>query len=143
MLVDIIANSRAVPDIARMHWTRIDLRTSKIPLLTSDRPIVMVGLSDPKAHMALPIGPHDLFIGAFDQEIPNKLLRADPTTLAREMNRDVVSAARQFVWGVDDAEIDFVRTWIGAKPDRVILSETQRQNILAIGRGLQPAAETI
>jgi hypothetical protein len=138
MLVDIIANSRALPDIARMHWKRIDLRKSTIPLLTSDRPLVFVGLSHPKAHMALPIGPYDLFVAVFDEKITKALLKVDPTKLAWEMNRDVVSSARQFVWGVDDGQIDVVRTWIGSTPDRVILTETQRQNILAIGRGLQP-----
>jgi hypothetical protein len=138
MLVDIIANSRAVPDIVKMHWMRIDLRKSTIPLLTSDRPLVFVGLSHPKAHMALPIGPHDLFVAAIDEHLTKALLNVDPTKLAWEMNRDVVSSARQFVWGVDDGQIDFVRTWINSVPDRVILTETQRQNILAIGRGLQP-----
>jgi hypothetical protein len=89
--------------------------------------------------MVLPMGPHDLFVAAFDEQITNALPSVDPTKLALEMNRDVVSSARQFVWGVDDGPIDFVRTWIGSAPDRVILTETQRQNILATGRGVQPA----
>ncbi len=137
MLADIIANSRAVPDIATMHWTRIDLRGSKVPLLTSDRPLVFVGLSDPHAYMALPIGPYDLFVAARDDRFSRP--RTDATDIAWRMNKDVVSLGRQFVWGVDDAELDFVRTYIGSAPDRAILTETQRLNILAIGRGLQPA----
>ncbi|SIO24604.1 Protein of unknown function [Bradyrhizobium erythrophlei] len=137
MLADIIANSRAVPDIAAMHWTRIDLRGSKVPLLTSDRPLAFVGLSDPRAYMALPMGPYDLFVAARDDRFSKP--RTDATEIARRMNTDVVSLGRRFVWGVDDAQLDFVRTWIGAAPDRVILTEAQRQNILAIGRGLQPA----
>jgi len=84
--------------------------------------------------MDLPIGPHDLFVAAFDEQLTKDLPNVDPTKLAWEMNRDVVSAARQFVC-VDDSQIDFVRTWIGAAPDRGILTQTQRQNILAIGRG--------
>ena len=78
--------------------------------------------------MALPIGPHDLFVAAFDEQLTNALPNVDPTKLAYEMNRDVVSSARQFVWGLDDGQIDFVRTWINSVPDRVILTETQRQN---------------
>jgi hypothetical protein len=136
MLADIIANSRAVPDIAGMHWTHIDLTGSELPLLTSDRPLVFVGLSDPRAYMALPIGPYDLFVAARDDRFTRP--RTDVTDIARRMNKDVVSLGRQFVWGVDDGQIDFVRTWIGSAPDRVILTESQRQNILAIGRGLQP-----
>lgn len=136
MTADIIANSRAVPDIATMHWTRINLSGSEVPLLTSDRPLVFVGLSDPRAYMALPIGPYDVFVAARDDRFSRP--RTDATDIARRMNRDVVSLGRQFVWGVDDGQIDFVRTWIGSAPDRVILTESQRQNILAIGRGLQP-----
>jgi hypothetical protein len=137
MTADIIANSRAVPYIATMHWTRVDLRGSKLPLLTSDRPLVFVGLSDPRTYMALPIGPYDLFVAARDDRFSRP--RTDATDIAWRMNRDVVSLGRQFVWGVDDVQIDFVRTYLGSAPDRVILTETQRQNILAIGRGLQPA----
>jgi hypothetical protein len=108
MLADIIANSRAVPDISAMHWTRIDLRGSKVPLLTSDRPLAFVGLSDPRAYMALPIGPYDLFVAAREDHFSRP--RADATEIARRMNIDVVSLGRQFVWGVDDAQLDFVRT---------------------------------
>ncbi len=132
MTADIIANS------ASMHWKRIDLSASEVPLLTSDRPLVFIALEDPKAYMALPIGPHDLFVAARDDRFLRALAAGDPTAIARQMNKDVVSLARQFVWGVDDAQLDFVRTYIGLAPDRVILTETQRQNILSIGRGLQP-----
>ena len=86
--------------------------------------------------MALPIGPYDLFVAARDDRFSRP--HTDATDIARRMNRDVVSLGRQFAWGVDDGQIDFVRTWIGSAPDRVILTESQRQNILAIGRGLQP-----
>jgi hypothetical protein len=139
MMADIIANSRAVPDIASMHWTRIDLSKSRLPLLTSDRPLVFVGLSDPNAYMALPIGPHDLFVAARNDRFLMALAARDDTAIAWQMNHDVVSLGREFVWGVDDAQLDFVRTYIGSAPDRVILTESQRQNILSIGRGLQPA----
>jgi hypothetical protein len=41
----------------------------------------------------------------------------------------VVSQAREFVWGLDVAEINFVRTCIGSVPDRIILSEEQREEV--------------
>jgi hypothetical protein len=50
------------------------------------------------------------------------------------MNKDVVSQAREFVWGLDDAEIDFVRTYIKSESDRVILSDEQREEALAAAR---------
>jgi hypothetical protein len=137
MTAEIIANSRAVPDIADMQWTRIDLRGSKFPLLTSDRPLVFVALSDPRTYLALPISPYDLFVAARDDRFTRPI--TDATDIARRMNTYVVSLGRQFVWGIDDAQLDFVRTYIGSAPDRLILTETQRQNILAIGRGERPA----
>jgi hypothetical protein len=136
MMADIIANSRAVPDIAGMHWMRIDLSGSEVPLLTSDRPLVFIALADPKAYMALPIGPHDLFVAARDDRLLKALAAGDPTAIARQMNKDVASMARQFVWGVDDAELDFVRTYIGSAPERVILTEAQKEAVLAAARGL-------
>jgi hypothetical protein len=57
ILTEIIASHRAEPDILRMRWVCIDLRSSNKPLLTSDRPIVFGTLSNPNAYIALPIGP--------------------------------------------------------------------------------------
>jgi hypothetical protein len=51
--------------------------------------------------------------------------------VADSMSRDVVSNGREFVWGLDDSQKDFVRTWIGANPDRVILSDDQRKAAVA------------
>jgi hypothetical protein len=56
------------------------------------------------------------------------------------MNKDVVSQARDYVWAVDDGEIDFVRTYIRSVPDCVILSKAQQAETIAAARGLQPAS---
>jgi hypothetical protein len=135
ILSDIIGNHRAVPDIINMNWGKIDLSRSEIPLLTSDRPIAFVALSDPNAYIALPIGPHDLFVAAFDDRFSRP--RIDATDIAWQMNKDVVSNGREFVWGADDSQIDFVRTYIGANPDRVILSKAQQEDSIAAARGLK------
>jgi hypothetical protein len=55
------------------------------------------------------------------------------------MNRDVVRQAREFVWGADDAQLEFVRKHMRTVPDRVILTDEQRQEGIAAARGLQPA----
>jgi hypothetical protein len=137
ILSDIIGNHRAVPDIVKMNWGKIDLSASKIPLLTSDRPLAFVALSDPNAYIALPVGPHDLFVAAFDDRFNRPCV--DASEIARRMNQDVVSNGREFVWGIDDSQIDFVRTYVGANPDRVILSRAQQEESIAAARGLQPA----
>jgi hypothetical protein len=134
----IISEHRAEPDITAMHWTCVDLRRSRTPLLTSDRPIVFLSLSDPNGYVALPIGPYDLFIAAFDDRFERQFLTSDPGKVAWAMNRDVVSQAREFVWGIDDADIDFVQTYVKSASDRVILSDAQREEALAAAR-LGPA----
>ena len=134
----IISQHRAEPDIMAMHWCCIDLQRSRTPLLTSDRPIVLLSLSDPNSYIALPIGPHHLFIAAFDDRFERQFPMTDSSKVAWAMNRDVVSQAREFVWGLDDTEIDFVRTYVRSVPDRVILSDAQREEALAAAR-LGPA----
>jgi hypothetical protein len=103
-----------------MHWTCVDLRRSRTPLLTSDWPIVFLSRSDSNGYIALPIGPCDLFIAAFDDRFARQFLTSDPGKVAWAMNRDVVSQAREFVWGLDDADIDFVQTNIKSASDCVI-----------------------
>lgn len=134
----IISEHRAEPDVTAMHWTCVDLRRSRTPLLTSDRPIVFLSLSDPNSYIALPIGPYDLFIAAFDDRFERQFLTSDPSKVAWAMNRDVVSQAREFVWELDDADIDFVQTYIKSASNRVILSDAQREEALAAAR-LGPA----
>lgn len=135
ILADIIGNHRAVPDIVKMHWSRIGLHNSKVSLLTSDRPVVLLSLSNPNAYIAMPIGPYDLFVAAFDDRF-SRAAQVDATEIAWRMNRDVVSNGRAFVWGVDGSQVDFVRTYIASNPDRVILTPEQQQEALAAARGL-------
>jgi hypothetical protein len=140
MIADIISNSRAVPDICRMRWTCVDVSRSRLSLLTSDRPVVMpLGLANPRAYIALPIGPHRLFVAAYSDQFAKALPVASHTRIVKLMNKDVIRQSRQFVWGTDDAQIEFVRKHIGAASDRVILTEAQKQEAIAAARGLQPA----
>ena len=79
---EIIGQHRAEPDIMAMHWRCVDLRGSRTPLLTSDRPIVFLALSEPDSYIALPIGPYDLFIAAFDDRFERQFLTSGPSKMA-------------------------------------------------------------
>jgi hypothetical protein len=106
MLMDVIAHEDAVPDIANMHWTRVELSRSKYSLLTSDRPLVMpVGLGHQQCYIALPVGPRHLFVAAHDDRFSRLLPTADHNKIAKTMNKDVVRQARQYVWGEDDSQL--------------------------------------
>jgi hypothetical protein len=138
IIANIIGNHRALPDIIKMHWGVLNLSHSTIPLVTSDRPVFFGALSDPNAYVALPIGPYHLFVAAYDDRFSKPI---DASAVAYGMNQDVVSNGREFVWGLDDGGIDFVRTWIGKNPDRVILSDDQRKAAVAAAGKYQPDDE--
>jgi hypothetical protein len=136
MITDVIANSRAVPDIVAMPWVVIDVSKSKFSLLTSDRPLVLsTSLADPLCYIALPLSPEKLFVASYDPRYAKTLPTKARTTIVRAMNIDVVRHAREFVWGSDDVQMRLVENRIGTAPDRVILPEEQREEALAVARG--------
>jgi hypothetical protein len=136
MIADIIHDSRAVPDIAALPFTVVDVSKSSVSLLTSDRPLVMpLGLDNRACYMALPLSPDQLFVASKDKRYAEMLPKAQHTKVAKAMNLDVVRQAREYVWGSDDTQAAFVKKHIGSLPDREILSDEQRKEILAVARG--------
>jgi Protein of unknown function (DUF4238) len=135
-LMETISNERLGPTIFDMHWTRHNLRHSKLFLLTSDRPIVIpFGLGDPQAYIALPVSPSILFLAARDRGFASSVARWKHTDLVKLLNKAIVSQARQFVWAADDSQLEFVRRYISMVPDRVIITEEQKQESVAAARG--------
>jgi hypothetical protein len=135
-LMETISNKRVGPTIFDMHWTRHKLTPSKLDLLTSDRPIIMpLGLGDPRAYIALPVSPSILFIAARDPGFADSVARWKHTELVKQLNKSIVSQARRFVWATDDSQLEFIRRYIAAAPDRVIITGEQKQESLAAARG--------
>jgi hypothetical protein len=135
MIADIIHDSRAVPDIAALPFTVVDVSRSSVSLLTSDRPLVMpLGLDNPACYMALPLSPDKLFVASKDKRYAD-VPKGQQTKVVKAMNLYVVQQAREYVWGRDDTQAAFVKKHIGILPDRDILSDEQRQEILAVARG--------
>jgi Protein of unknown function (DUF4238) len=125
MIAEIIDNARVGPTIFDMHWSRIDLASSNVTLLNSDRPIDRpLGLSDPRAYIAFPIGPRTLFLASNDPTLARRVSRGDHTKAAKLTNKTIVSQAQEFVWGVDDSQLQFVQKYMGTIPERVIISRT-------------------
>jgi|SRR5579862_442930 len=135
-LMETISNKQLGPTIFNMHWTRHELTEAKVPTMTSDRPIVMpFGLADRRAYIALPVSPTILFVAAHDTDFAKTVASWNKTKLVKELNKAVVCQARQFVWGTDDSQLDFVRRHIATAPDRIILTEEHRKQALAAARG--------
>jgi hypothetical protein len=139
LLIDIIDNDRLGPSIFDMNWSRLLLTDSTLSLLNSDRPLDRpLGLNDPRAYVAFPIAPDMLFLAAHDITLAHKIFEGNHTLAAKQMNRTVVSQAREFVWGVDDRQLPFVQKHMGTAPERTIFAERQRQEALDVAQGRKP-----
>lgn len=136
MLTEIIYNDRVGPHIYNMHWARIPLTRSKVSLLTSDRPVDRpMGLSNSRAYLALPISPGTLFLASNDPTLAGKIAKGDHTKAAKLMNKTVVAQASEFVWGVDESQLEFVRRHMGKTPLKPVISDEMRQEAIAAARG--------
>lgn len=128
LLQEIIDNPNMAKAIMALRWARVPVPESRLTLLTSDRPLEMPhGLSAREAYLAIPIGPKLLFVAAHSDSVANELANADPTAVVKRMNEIVVEQARQFVWGVDDGQRQFVQNRIARRPDSPIISEKARR----------------
>jgi hypothetical protein len=132
-----IMNSEVVGNaIANMTWSRLSLVHSKYSLLTSDRPIDMpIVLQSKDAYITLPIGPKMVFVAANDDSPLKTIQSSDHSAIVRKINERVVAQARQYVWGVDDSALAFVKKHIASLPDRQIMSEKARSRSLEEARG--------
>jgi hypothetical protein len=139
MLTEIIDNDRVGPTIFDMKWVVVDVSKSKLPLMTSDRPVVMPhGLDHPDCHIALPISPTKLFIAAHTDRF-KQLKPGQETVVVKAINKAVVAQAREFVWAVDDSQLAFVEKHMGTAPERPIMTPESQQAVYDAARGIKPA----
>jgi Protein of unknown function (DUF4238) len=135
-LAEVIDNNRVGQTVFEMKWSRIDLSGSTHQLLTSDRPIDMpLGLADANAYIALPVSPTILFVAAHNNELGDRLRKAEPTEVVSKINKRVIEQARKFVWGSTDSQLNFVKKHFGRLPDREILTDQQRQEAIEAAQG--------
>lgn len=110
----LMENERITAALAAMHWRALDVSPAAHPLLTSDRPLRLSGiLRDPRTELVLPIGPHRLFVAGHDRRHVDGIAARGADRLVARSNRAVVEAADDYVWGVDDGQLDFVRRHFG------------------------------
>lgn len=138
MLTEIIDNTRVGPTIFDMKWVVVDISKFKLPLMTSDRPVVMPhGLDHPDCHIALPISPTKLFIAAHTDRF-KQLKPGQEKVVVKAINRAVIAQAREFVWALDDSQLAFVEKHMGTAPERQLMTEEQQQAALDAARGNKP-----
>jgi hypothetical protein len=99
----------------KLAWTVVDL-TGSYTLITCDRPIVMTnGMAYPDSHLALPIGPRQIFIASKDPKFVDKLPRHKSDVLAARINDRIASQARRFCIATDDTHLAFVAKRFGQR----------------------------
>jgi hypothetical protein len=136
LLQQIIDNQRVGPTIFNMHWSRVSLTAASLPLLTSDRPLNLpYGLASQEAYIALPIGPSMLFVAGHDATWAKRLSAANPSAVVKSVNLAVVSAARKFVWGLDNGQLKFVRSRMSTAQEQPIITDEQRQQAINAAAG--------
>jgi hypothetical protein len=92
-----------------MRWSVVTTPDDAPPFLSSDRPLHMSkAFSEPGCYLTLPIGPHRLFVATNTEQVERSFKNKPPKELAQEVNARVVKQAVKYVYGVDDAERDFV-----------------------------------
>jgi hypothetical protein len=137
MLTEIIDNDRVGPTIFDMKWVVVDVSKSKLPLMTSDRPIVMpLGLGDPDCHIALPISPKKLFIAAHNDRF-KQLKPGQETTVVKAINKAVVVQAQEFVCAVDDQQLPFVEKHMGKAGERPLMTPEAQKAVIDAARGVK------
>ena len=142
MLVDIIDNDRVGPTIFGMKWILVDLPDSKYELLTSDRPLVRpMGFDNPQAYLVLPLSPRKLWLAAHTDYYKRNLMNVDQAAVVREINKAVVSQAREFVWGTDASQLSFVKKHMATVPEHALVTAEQEERALAVARGEEVFSE--
>ena len=70
-----------------------------------------------------------------DDFLARKLKNVDQNMVAREINKVVVSQAREFVWGTSASQLSFVRKYMAMAPEHVLVTVQQEQEALTAIRG--------
>lgn len=116
ILFSLIDNANIVGEMNNMHWRLLQTPTQPT-LLTSDRPILRTSnIKKSQGHVALPIGSRLLFIASPDAQFLQQVLRTDPVSLVKEVNRQVVEGATRFVYGIDESQLRFIENRFGKAP---------------------------
>jgi hypothetical protein len=98
-------------------------------------------LADPKAYIALPVSPTNLFVAAHNQDMADALRKADPTDVVKKINNErLIQQARKYVWGATDSQLSFVQKHFGKRPDRELLTDQQKQEAVEVAQGKRQEA---
>jgi hypothetical protein len=101
-----------------MRWFVLTTAADAPPLLSSDRPLFISGtFSEADCYLILPIATHRLFIATNGEEMERKLKSQPQNELIQSTNIQLAKQAAKYVYGSDNAELEFVDKYIsGERP---------------------------
>lgn len=118
ILARAIDNAELGTRINNIEWRVHDLSKSDRALLTSDNPVVLVPIDRAEGHLALPISPTKLFVGARESKFHDQiseLAQRNPSRLAGQVNRLSVERADDVVIAHDETQRFFIERHFGTK----------------------------
>jgi Protein of unknown function (DUF4238) len=115
-IIRMIDNEKVNGHINNMAWDVIHLSASSRQLLTSDRPVVISKLNDPKmGSVMMAISPSKLFIAVNDRRWLDYLKGRRPREIVGPANKQTVERARRYVWAQNGSQEAFIRKYMGKK----------------------------
>lgn len=112
-VIDLISNPKAGPYIVNLEWAVIDLSSVDHRLMVGDNPVILVPLKLPDGHLALPLGPDQLFVASEHRHLVSAVAKAPPRRTVRLVNRLMVERATSVVIARDRSQEAFVRKHFG------------------------------
>lgn len=117
-----ILNEKILTVMSNLTWGIIDVSKAKHTLLISDSPIIRSnGLLAPNGHVAVPVTPSKICIGAPDSNTIEQISSSDPTDLVRICNQQIVKGARAFVAANDPTQMPFIQKYFAAGPRHYVV----------------------
>lgn len=102
-------------------WATYTMPPGSIEFLTSDRPVIMSdGLTHEKSHIAMPISPTMLFVGAKSADSLKLLRGMKSRALVAVVNDRVARQAHDYVYGRDETQLRFIENRLGRQPSQML-----------------------
>lgn len=115
MIIKALDNAEVGAHINQMTHAVIDVSAAPFRLLTSDRPVELSSIKEPRGILSIPTSPTKVFVAANDESTFDKLRKTTPEELVRQINTFVVSRARRFVWAQDESQERFIDNRMSTK----------------------------
>ena len=134
MIIKALDNAEVCAHINRMPFAVIDVSGARSTLLTSDRPVEIHALPEPRGLVSMPISPTMLFVAVNETGTFDILRRNSPDSLVRHINKSLVSRARRYVWARNRSAQSFIERQFGTAREPLPLFPSLR-----FGANVKPA----